>query len=80
MGMILLPGSELILVELTNLRKESGYTQNSLAKKLDLSENTLRNWENKLTVPNLNHLVHWAEVLGYEFDLHPIEKRRRRYV
>lgn len=80
MSIILLPGAELLLTELTNLRRESGISQAELGRRMEISEQSIRNWENKYTIPNLNRLVQWAEILGYEFDLHPIEKRRSRYV
>ncbi len=80
MSIILLPRAELILTELANLRKELKLSQAELSRRMTVSEPTIRNWELKYAQPNLNRLVRWAEVLGYEFDLHPIEQRSRRYV
>jgi transcriptional regulator with XRE-family HTH domain len=78
--MIIHPHTEFIITELTNLRVELGLTQNALAKRLDMAPNALRNWEIGVTCPGFDNVVLWAEALGYEFDLHPMQNRRARHV
>jgi transcriptional regulator with XRE-family HTH domain len=72
------PRAEYLINELTNLRKEAGLSQNELAERIGTQPNALRNWEQKITIPRTDSLVLWAAALGYEFDLHPIERKQRK--
>lgn len=38
---------------LKTIRKEKGYTQSSLAKELNVSQNAVYNWENKKCEPSI---------------------------
>jgi transcriptional regulator with XRE-family HTH domain len=78
--MIIHPHTEFIITELTNLRVELGLTQKALAKRLDMAPNALHNWETGVTCPGFDNVVLWAEALGYEFDLHSIERKQRKFL
>lgn len=45
------------------LRKQSGYSQMQLAKKLHLTQGAISQWENGLTVPAADQLVFQFEPL-----------------
>jgi transcriptional regulator with XRE-family HTH domain len=74
------PRCDYLITELTNLRVEARINRPALALRLGISVAALKNWEDKTTSPTANNLVAWAEALGYEFDLHPLENKRRHYV
>ena len=46
---------------LKTIRKEKGYTQSSLAKELNVSQNAVYNWENKKCEPSILSLIHISE-------------------
>ena len=71
-------GTEILITELINLRKESNLSQAALARRIEITENTFRHWEDFHTSPTTDNLVRWAEALGYEFDLHPIDRNQRK--
>ena len=48
---------------LKTIRKEKGYTQSSLAKELNVSQNAVYNWENKKCEPSIEMIKKIAEVL-----------------
>lgn len=48
---------------ITNLRKKKQETQESLAKKLFVSEKTIASWESNRTEPSLEMLVKLSEIL-----------------
>lgn len=50
------------------LRNERGYTQNYLAKKMDVSQNTIVRWENGYKSPTKDHLIKLADLLHVSLD------------
>ncbi len=48
---------------ITKLRKEKGYTQKDIAKKLFISDKAVSKWERGLSMPDISLLVPLAEVL-----------------
>ena len=50
------------------LRKESGLTQMELARKLNVKQNTISNWENGKSKPDIIMTTKLAEVLGVTTD------------
>ena len=53
---------------LKELRKESGLTQMELARKLNVKQNTISNWENGKSKPYIIMTTKLAEVLGVTTD------------
>lgn len=53
---------------LKELRKESGLTQMELARKLNVKQNTISNWENEKSKPDIIMTTKLAEVLGVTTD------------
>jgi putative transcriptional regulator len=53
---------------LKELRKESGLTQMELARKLNVKQNTISNWENGKSKPDIIMTTKLAEVLGVTTD------------
>lgn len=53
---------------LKELRKESGLTQMELAHKLNVKQNTISNWENGKSKPDIIMTTKLAEVLGVTTD------------
>lgn len=53
---------------LKELRKESGLTQMELARKLNVKQNTISNWENGKSKPDIITTTKLAEVLGVTTD------------
>jgi transcriptional regulator with XRE-family HTH domain len=74
------PNTEYLLAELTNLRIESGLSQAELARRMEISEQAYRNWEQRTTTPSGDNMVRWAVALSYEFDLHPLERKQRKFL
>lgn len=65
--------AETIIEELTTIRRELGWSQHEVTARMSCSSSNLRNWETKTAMPTLDYLCRWAEVLGYEFDLHKLK-------
>jgi len=62
------------------LRKQCGYSQMQLAKKLHLTQGAISQWENGLTVPAADQLVSLASVFGVSVDnLLEVEKPQDTY-
>ena len=53
---------------LKELRNESGLTQMELARKLNVKQNTISNWENGKSKPDIIMTTKLAEVLGVTTD------------
>ena len=53
---------------LKELRKESGLTQMELARKLNVKQNTISNWENGKSKPDIITTTKLAEVFGVSTD------------
>lgn len=50
------------------LRKEHGYSQEQMARKLHLTQGAISQWENGLTVPAADQLMALADVFGITVD------------
>ena len=50
------------------LRKEHGYSQEQMARKLHITQGAISQWENGLTVPAADQLVALADAFGISVD------------
>ena len=50
------------------LRKKRGYSQEQLARKLNLTQGAVSQWENGLTVPAADQIVALSNVFGITID------------
>lgn len=55
-------------MRLKELRIKSGITQNELAKKLNVTGQTLLNWENGIYEPKIHQLIQLADFFGVTVD------------
>lgn len=63
---------------LKNIRKEKGYTQNSLASKLNVSQSSIYNWESGKSKPDIDMIKEIASALDVPIsDLVGVEESRR---
>ena len=53
---------------LKTIRKERGYTQSSLAKELNVSQNAVYNWENRKCEPSIEMIKKIADVFNVSMD------------
>lgn len=53
---------------LKGARANAGYTQKSAAAKLKISNKTLSNWENGVSVPNVHQVSALCELYGRKYD------------
>lgn len=56
--------TERIAALLYNARTKAGCSQENIAEMLDISKQTVRNWEKGTSTPNLHEFVMWYRVLG----------------
>jgi len=49
-------------------RIEKGYSQDTLAEKVQTSRQTIYHWENDITVPNINDIQHLSHALDVDHD------------
>lgn len=54
--------------KLIKLRKKSGWSQEELAEKLDVSRQTISKWEGALSMPDLNRMLKIAQLFGVTTD------------
>lgn len=54
--------------KLIQLRKQKGYSQESLAEKLDVSRQAISRWENGETTPDMSVLIKLCEVYSISAD------------
>ena len=59
---------EIIGENLTELRKQKGYTQISLAEKLHYSDKAISKWENGSSLPPIDILLELANLYGVTLD------------
>ena len=59
---------EIIGENLTELRKQKGYTQISLAEKLNYSDKAISKWENGSSLPPIDVLLELANLYGVTLD------------
>ena len=59
---------EIIGENLTELRKQNGYTQISLAEKLNYSDKAISKWENGSSLPPIDILLELANLYGVTLD------------
>lgn len=55
-------------MRLKELRIKTGITQNELAKKLNVTGQTLLNWENGIYEPKIHQLIQLADFFGVTVD------------
>ena len=53
---------------LRDLRKQKGYSQTQMARKLHITQGAISQWENGLTTPAADQLVTIAQVFGISVD------------
>lgn len=53
---------------ISSLRKQAGYTRNEFADRLDMSANTLRNYELDIHEPGHSFLIKIAKIFGVTVD------------
>jgi len=61
--------------KIKSLRVESGFTQQDMATKLDISDNTYRNIENDKISPSINALEKIAKILNKPFTSLVVENK-----
>lgn len=54
--------------KLKSVREEYGYSQESLAKKMDCSQKTISSWEKERTHPTLKNLHQLCEIYGCTYE------------
>ncbi|SDO66016.1 DNA-binding transcriptional regulator, XRE-family HTH domain [Eubacterium maltosivorans] len=55
-------------IRIKELREQAGYTQNEIAKKLNLSRSNISQWESGLSVPTLKNALQLKELYGVSLD------------
>lgn len=55
-------------MRLRELRNKSGLTQNDIATKLNVSGQTILNWENGIYEPKINQLIQLADIFNVSID------------
>lgn len=55
-------------MRLRELRNKNGMTQNDLASKLNVSGQTILNWENGIYEPKINQLIELADLFNVSVD------------
>ena len=55
-------------MRLRELRNKCGYTQNEIANKLNVSGQTILNWENGIYEPKINQLIQLADLFNVSVD------------
>ena len=55
-------------MRLRELRNKSGLTQNEIATKLNVSGQTILNWENGIYEPKINQLIQLADLFNVSVD------------
>ena len=53
---------------IAKIRKEQGMTQETFAKKFDVTRQTVSNWENEKSYPDVNSLILLSEVFQTSID------------
>ena len=54
--------------KITELRKKSGWSQEELAEKLDVSRQSISKWESAQSVPDINRILKMSEIFGVSTD------------
>lgn len=54
--------------QLTQFRKQKGFSQNELAKKLKISRQSVSKWENGTAIPDLDRVIEIADLLQVSLD------------
>lgn len=54
--------------KLKNCRKEAGLTQEYVCEQINVSRQTISNWENEKTLPDIYSLVSLSEIYGISLD------------
>ena len=61
-------------------REEKGYTLEHLGERLEITYQSVSNWENEINVPSLNNLIKICEVLEVSSDWLLLGKRQSSYI
>lgn len=54
--------------KLKNCRKQSGYTQEEIAEKINVSRQTISNWETGKTLPDIYNLISLSDLYNISLD------------
>lgn len=65
---------------LRQAREEKGYTLEHLGERLEITYQSVSNWENEINVPSLNNLIKICEVLEVSSDWLLLGKRQSSYI
>ena len=65
---------------LRQAREEKGYTLEHLGERLEITYQSVSNWENEINVPSLNNLIKICEVLEVSSDWLLLGKRQPSYI
>ena len=63
---------------LLELRKQKGFTQEQLAEKLNVTNQSVSKWEKDINAPDITLLVELADLLASSFWTRPPPSRTRR--
>lgn len=65
------------MIRLTEYRKKNGMSQQDIADRLDISDNTVSQWETGARRPNIDMLIRLTEIFGCTADeLLGIERKK----
>ena len=53
---------------IAKLRRRQGWSQTFLAKKLNVSDKTIKNWESNASAPSAENIIELANVFGISAD------------
>jgi transcriptional regulator with XRE-family HTH domain len=53
---------------LAKIRKQHGFSQVTLGRRLDVSKDTVCNWEKENTVPGIDHVLMLSELFGISME------------
>jgi transcriptional regulator with XRE-family HTH domain len=54
--------------KLKEARTKSGLTQENVSEKLQVSRQTISNWENEKSYPDIAHVIHLSDLYGVSLD------------
>ena len=66
-------------MKLKELRIKNGFTQHDLAKKLNVSSQTILNWENEIYEPKISQLIQIADLFDVSLD-YLLERNKKNII
>ncbi len=66
-------------MRLKELRIKHGFTQHDLAKKLNVSSQTILNWENEIYEPKISQLIQIADLFDVSLD-YLLERNKKNII